>query len=151
MTIHNWCCRKTLLEYYFKLNLDPLCYEKKNFLCKTALHLLVPDFVLIEFCQFFRLMACYIPYKILKYIFLFTESICISTEWRREYIYLISSILTKTMHTNSNWLVQNNIQWQNCYKNSDAFVFIHCKVFVFVWQSFQFLSRSKVFACLRRL
>lgn len=124
---------------------------KKTFYAKSALHLLVPDFVLIEFCQFFRLMACYIPYKILKYIFLFTESICICTEGRRKYIFLISSILTETMHTNSNWLVQNNIQWQNCYKNSDAFVFIHCKVFVFVWQSFQFLSRSKVFACLRRL
>ena len=124
--------------------------EKKSFYAKSALHLLVPDFVLIEFCQFFRLLA-HIPYKILKYIFLFTESICICTEGKRKYTFLISSILTETMHTNSNWLVQNNIQWQNCYKNSNSFVFIHCKVFVFVWQSFQFLSRSKVFACLRRL
>ena len=86
-------------------------------------------------------------------IYFFSQNLFayLCTERRRKYIFLISSILTETMRTNSNWLVQNNIQWQNCYKNSNSFVFIHCKVFVFVWQSFQFLSRSKVFACLRRL
>ena len=88
-------------ECYFKVNFDPLCFGKKTFYAKSAQHLLVPDFVLIEFCQFFRLLA-HIPYKILKYIFLFTESICICTEGKRKYTFLISSILTETMHTNSN-------------------------------------------------
>ena len=128
------------------------CVMEKNFLCKICLAFACPRFLADWILSIFQVVG--VLYSIRDsqiYIFLFTESICICTEGRRKYTFLISSILTETMHTNSNWLVQNNIQWQNCYKNSDAFVFIHCKVFVFVWQSFQFLSRSKVFACLYRL
>ena len=85
------------------MNFNPLCYGKKTFYAKSALHLLVPDFVLIEFCQFFRLVGMQN-----SQIFLFTESICISQNLfayvpkEGKNIFLISSILTEIMHPNSN-------------------------------------------------
>ena len=122
---------------------------KKNFLCKICLAFACPRFRADWILSIFQVDG--VLYSIQdSQIYISFHRIYLHM-YRRKNIILISSILTETMHTNTNWLVQNNIQWQNCYKNSDAFVFIHCKVFVFVWQSFQILSRSKVFACLRRL
>ena len=125
-----------------------IVFWKKNFLCKICLAFACPRFRADWILSILQVVGTYSIQD--SQIYISFHRIYLHM-YQRKNIFLISSILTETMHTNSNWLVQNNIQWQNCYKNSKAFVFIHCKVFVFVWQSFQFLSRSKVFACLRRL
>ena len=107
--------------------------EKKNFLCKICLAFACPRFRADWILSIFQVVGTYSIQDSQIYISFHRIYLHMNRRRKKEIYFLISSILTETMHTNSNWLVQNNIQWQNCYKNSEPFVFIHCKVFVFVF------------------